>query len=330
MNPASSIPVVETVVKVPSRRALAQSDENQVEVPVQVAGTLEPNADRVILVAHDFHRDYHAAGRDGWWLDMIGPGRPLDTNQYTVISPAYVRAEPAVQGANMDCSLRVAHLADGIAAVLDALDIPALHAMVGGGSGGLAALTFAARHPHRTRRLISVASGARVTTLQSMHLAHQIAALDLAEGDRDRLELAWRIFTVRRGSLAALEAAAHSSAVDDIDRYLSESSQRYWESASPHSLRELLWAWRHFDLAIDSGSPDVASALSRLGDMQVLVLGVDSDTLFYPTEQTHLTLLLESAGVAVPRYTFHSEHGHDGWIQDARVYGPLITDALAA
>lgn len=310
--------VTELVAQVPS------PDAAEEKVSVQVAGRLDRDADNVILVAHDFHHDHRAAGPGGWWPAMIGPGRPLDTDRYAIISPAY-----AGSGQDRVGNLRLSHLADGIASVLDALHISQVHAVVGGSSGGIAALTFAVRHPHRTRRLISIASGARVTTLQSMHLAHQIAAIDLADGDPDRLELAWRIFTVRRGSLAALESAAGSSSVDDIDRYLRESSRRYWQEADSDSLRVLLRAWRHFDLAADTGNPDPTTALSRLGETAVLALGIDSDTLFYPAEQAHLTQLLDDAGVRTRRYTFHSDHGHDGWIQEPNIYGPLVTAALA-
>lgn len=310
--------VTELVVQVPS------PDEAKEEISVQVAGRLKPDADNVILVAHDFHHEHRAAGPDGWWPAMIGPDRPLDTDRYAIISPAYVSSETDGAG-----DLRLSRLGDGLASVLDALHISQLHAVVGGSSGGIAALTFAVRHPHRTRRLISIASGARVTTLQSMHLAHQIAAIDLADGDPDRLELAWRIFTVRRGSLAALEKAAGSSSVDDIDRYLRESSRHYWQEADFESLRSLLRAWRHFDLAADTDHPDPTTALSRLDEIAVLALGIDSDTLFYPAEQAHLTQLLDDAGVRARRYTFHSDHGHDGWIQEPHIYGPLVTAALA-
>lgn len=311
--------VTEIAVQIPS----PAGDAAEEKVSVQVAGSPEPDNDNVILVAHDFHHDHRAAGPGAWWPAMIGPGRPLDTDRYAVISPAYVGT-----GNDHAKDLRLSYLADGIASVLDALHIPQLHAVVGGSSGGIAALTFAVRHPHRIRRLISIASGARVTTLQSMHLAHQIAAIDLAEGDPDRLELAWRIFTVRRGSLAALESAAGSSSVDDIDRYLRQSSRHYWQHANPDSLRALLRAWRHFELAADTGIPDPTTALSRLGETAVLALGIDSDTLFYPAEQAHLTQLLEDAGVRTRRYTFHSNQGHDGWIQEPHIYGPLITEAL--
>ncbi|MFP3913622.1 MAG: alpha/beta fold hydrolase [Actinomycetota bacterium] len=298
--------------------------EERHDIPVQLAGPLQPGAENVVLVAHDFHHGHRSAGEGGWWPAMIGPERPLDTRRYTILTPSHGFETPGHAP-----ELRLSHIADAMAAVLDHLQIERLHAVIGGGSGGLAALTFAVRHPHRTRRLLSIASGARVTTLQSMHLAHQIAALDLAGEDPDRLELAWRIFTVRRGSLTALEAAAGSSDVEDIDRYLHRTSRRYWEHTDPHALRRLLWAWRHFDLATDSGMPDASRALSRLAGIQTLVLGIDSDALFYPAEQAYLTQLLDGVGVSYRRFTVHSEQGHDGWLSEPHIYGPLVTEALA-
>jgi homoserine O-acetyltransferase len=311
--------VRDVVVFVPS-----PTSGEEMHVPVQVAGTLRPGADNVILVAHDFHHDHRSAGPDGWWRTMIGPGVPLDINHYTVLTTAHTAESSRHQE-----GLRLGHIADRMAAVLDHLEVGRLHAVVGGGSGGMVALTFAIRHSHRTGRLLSIASGARVTTLQSMHLAHQIAALDLAGDDPDRLELAWRIFTVRRGSLTALETAAGSPFVENIDDYLRRASRRYWRHTDPHALRRLLHAWRHFDLATDTDNPDIDQALSRLTNVQTLVLGIDSDTLFYPTEQAHVTHLLDNAGVPVRRYTFHSDQGHDAWISEPHVYGPLITEALA-
>jgi homoserine O-acetyltransferase/O-succinyltransferase len=314
-----SDPVTETRISLPS-----VNNRREDELCVQIVGEIQPGRGNVILVAPDFHLGHRTGGADGWWSQMIGPGRTFDTNHYAVVSPGYLGTSPVSPS-----EIGMADLADNLGGVLDVLEVSTVEVVVGGGSGGLAALTFAVRHPDRVRRLVSIASGARVTTLQSMHLAHQIGAIDLAGSDPQRLELAWRIATVRRRSLAALEHSAASAAVEDIDRYLTEASRRYWQSTSPDHLKTLLWAWRRFDLAVAADSPDPVAALAKLNAIKTLVIGIDSDSLFYPQEQAHLTQLLAQAGVGARRFTMHSDHGHDGWIHDAPVFAPLIDELLA-
>lgn len=319
MDPLDPDPVTETRIRLP-----AAGSRTWIEVAVQIGGDIQTAGGNVILVAPDFHLGHQSGGPYGWWSQMIGPGRTFDTNRYAVVSPAYLGTS-----ANPRSDIGMAGLADNLAGVLDALGVSKVEMVVGGGSGGLAALSFAVRHPDRTQRLASIASGARVTTLQSMHLAHQIGAIALAGPDPQRLELAWRIATVRRRSLAALEHSAASAAVEDIDRYLTEASRHYWESTSPTHLKTLLGAWRRFDLAAVAGTPDPITALTRLKALKTLVIGIDTDSLFYPQEQAYLTQLLAQAGTEARRLTMHSDHGHDGWIHDAPVFAPLIEELLA-
>ncbi len=58
-----------------------------VEVVYETWGELAPARDNVVVVCHALTGDAHAAGADGWWASMVGPGRPIDTDRFFVVCP---------------------------------------------------------------------------------------------------------------------------------------------------------------------------------------------------------------------------------------------------
>jgi homoserine O-acetyltransferase len=142
------------------------------------------NADRsnAVLVCHALNASHHLAGvyagqpkSEGWWDNMIGPGKPLDTDRFFVIgvnnlgscfgSTGPMDTDPAtgrVYGADFPV-VTVEDWVDAQAALLDALGIGTLAAVMGGSLGGMQALSWTLQYPERVRHAVVVASAPNLT-----------------------------------------------------------------------------------------------------------------------------------------------------------------------
>ena len=88
----------------------------------------------------------------GWWEDVVGPGRALDTRRFRVLGIDYVtRGQGSAPVTTTD-------QAEALAAALDKAGIRSLHALVGASYGGMVALAFGVRYSERARRLIVISA----------------------------------------------------------------------------------------------------------------------------------------------------------------------------
>ena len=142
------------------------------------------NADRsnAVLICHALNASHHVAGvyadqdkSEGWWDNMIGPGKPLDTNKFFVIGvnnlgscfgstgPMHINPDTdRVYGADFPV-VTVEDWVDAQARLLDALGIQTLAAVMGGSLGGMQALSWTLQYPQRVRHAVVVASAPNLT-----------------------------------------------------------------------------------------------------------------------------------------------------------------------
>ncbi len=145
-------------------------------------GTLNADRSNAVLVCHALNASHHVAGvyagqpkSEGWWDNMIGPGKPLDTDSFFVIgvnnlgscfgSTGPMDVDPStgrVYGADFPV-VTVEDWVDAQAALLDALGIRTLAAVMGGSLGGMQALSWTLQYPDRVRHAVVVASAPNLT-----------------------------------------------------------------------------------------------------------------------------------------------------------------------
>ncbi|RUR66756.1 homoserine O-acetyltransferase [Variovorax guangxiensis] len=145
-------------------------------------GTLNAERSNAVLVCHALNASHHVAGvyqgqarSEGWWDNMVGPGKPLDTDRFFVIgvnnlgscfgSTGPMHVNPAtgrVYGADFPV-VTVEDWVDAQAALLDALGIETLAAVMGGSLGGMQALSWTLQYPERVRHAVVVASAPNLT-----------------------------------------------------------------------------------------------------------------------------------------------------------------------
>ncbi|MDO5288303.1 MAG: homoserine O-acetyltransferase [Pseudomonadota bacterium] len=145
-------------------------------------GQLNAARDNAVLICHALNASHHVAGvyagqpkSEGWWDNMIGPGKPVDTNRFFVIgvnnlgscfgSTGPMHTNPAT-GQPYGADFPVVTVEDWVnaqARLLDALGITQLAAVMGGSLGGMQALSWTLQYPERMRHAVVIASAPNLT-----------------------------------------------------------------------------------------------------------------------------------------------------------------------
>jgi len=157
------------------------------ELVYETYGTLNADRSNAVLICHALNASHHVAGRyadakgqplpqsEGWWDNMIGPGKPVDTNRWFVIgvnnlgscfgSTGPTHRHP-LTGEPWGADFPVVTVEDWVhaqARLLDALGIDQLAAVMGGSLGGMQTLSWTLQYPTRMRHAVVVASAPNLT-----------------------------------------------------------------------------------------------------------------------------------------------------------------------
>jgi len=145
-------------------------------------GTLNADGSNAVLVCHALNASHHVAGvyegqdkSEGWWDNMIGPGKPVDTQHFFVIGvnnlgscfgstgPMHIHPDTGrVYGADFPV-VTVEDWVNAQALLLDRLGVTQLAAVLGGSLGGMQALSWTLQYPNRVRHAVVVASAPNLT-----------------------------------------------------------------------------------------------------------------------------------------------------------------------
>ena len=157
------------------------------ELVYETYGTLNAERSNAVLICHALNASHHVAGRhvdasgqpiprsEGWWDNMIGPGKAVDTNRWFVVGvnnlgscfgstgPTHLHPETGLPwGADFPV-VTVEDWVNAQARLLDALGIVQLAAVMGGSLGGMQTLSWTLQYPNRVRHAVVVASAPNLT-----------------------------------------------------------------------------------------------------------------------------------------------------------------------
>jgi homoserine O-acetyltransferase len=152
------------------------------QLSYETYGTLNKAKTNAVLICHALNASHHVAGvypgqenSEGWWNNMIGPGKPVDTNRFYVIGinnlgscfgstgPMHINPETKkTYGANFPV-VTVEDWVKAQARLLDVLGIQTLSAVMGGSLGGMQALAWAIQYPARVKNAVVIASAPNLT-----------------------------------------------------------------------------------------------------------------------------------------------------------------------
>lgn len=319
----------------------------------------QPNADRsnAVLVCHFFGGTGHAAGRlsptdprPGYWDELIGPGKAIDTRRFWVIAadvPANVNRRPWLETTgprSLDPGtgrpygqafppVRVQDMVESQARLAERLGIRRWAAVVGASLGGMQALRWAVDRPAQVAKVVAIAAPGQadgyVRTLTQLQL--DAIRHDPRYGQGEPLQglgQAWTLLMLQglsRPTMAAEGPAAPGFGPDLLAELQAQAPQRAATLDAEAWLRLAEAAQAH-DLG--QGHGGLAPALARV-QAQVLLLSAQDDLLFPPEAiEARLAQPLRLAGKAVQHARFATRHGHLGLLYEAQAYAPQLAAFL--
>ena len=327
-------------------------------------GELSANADNAVLLFTGLSPSAHAASSpadpsSGWWEDMIGADKPIDTSRYFVIcinslgscfgSTGAASRNPATNRRyrldfpvlTLEDVARAGHL------VLESLGIERLHAVVGASMGGMTALAYAVTHAQRTDGMVLISSAARCLpfAIALRSLQRELIRTDGAwrngnyapeeppiQGMRHARKLGMisyrspREWEQRFGRERATDkgrASTEHFGIDfEVESYLEAHANKFVGTFDANCYLYLSRAMDLFDVADHGGS--VAAGLQRARAKRALVIGVESDFLFPPHQQRELANGLRQTVAEVDFRLLPSIQGHDSFLVDMDRFRPAI------
>lgn len=333
-------------------------------------GTLAAARDNALFILTGLSPSAHAAANaedpsPGWWEEMIGPGKYIDTNRWYVIcantlgsckgSTGPASINPATGEAyRLDFpALTLEDVANASHALVSGLGIERLACLVGNSMGGMSGLAYLVLHPGSVRAHISIS-----TAPQAQPFAIAIRSL---QREAIRLDPNWKqgyyddehypeagmsiarklgVITYRSamewvGRFARIRLDSDERDEDpfavefQIESYLAAHARRFVRSFDPNSYLYLSRASDWFDIA-EYGGGNVAATLAAIHIERALVIGVETDILFPLPQQEQIAEGLKTGGAIVDFVALDSPQGHDAFLVDIERFGAAIARFLAS
>lgn len=328
-------------------------------------GELNARADNAVLVFTGLSPSAHAASSpidptQGWWEDMIGSGKPIDTDRYFVLcvnslGSCFGSTGPASLDPDTKAKYRLDFPVLGLEDIARATDlvvrelgIEHLFAVVGASMGGMTALAYTVLHPGRTEGLISISSAANalpfsiaLRSLQREIIRKDPAWRDGQYGDeapptqgmllarklgmisyRSAEEWAER-FGRERTTRETQDPDSVAFPIEfEVESYLHDRAHKFIGTFDANCYLYLSRAMDLFDVADHAGS--TKEALARAAVKRALVVGVRTDFLFPPHQQQDLADGLSDVGCDVEFKLLDSIQGHDSFLIDKDRFRPIV------
>lgn len=338
-----------------------------VRIAYETCGTLNATRDNAIFIAHALTGDHHIVsnhpktGKPGWWVRMVGPGKPIDTNRYFVIcanvigscmgstGPSSLSPEGTPWGMRFPV-ITVRDMVRAHIALLDALGIEQLHAVVGGSMGGMQALSLAANFPDRARAALVIASTAR-------HSAQNIAFHEVGR-QAIMADPEWRegsYYAHGKGpekGLSVARMAAHITYLSEagltekfgrrlqdrqektfgfdadfqVESYLRYQGLSFTDRFDANSYLYITRAMDYFDLAEEHGGM-LANAFAQ-SKARFCLVSFDTDWLYPTAESRNVVHALNAAGLPVSFVELSAPFGHDSFLLDVPALDRVVAGFL--
>jgi len=332
------------------------------DLMVETYGTLNAERSNAVLVCHALNASHHVAGVSesgevGWWDNMVGPGKPLDTDRFFVIgvnnlgscfgSTGPMSANPAT-GLPYGAAFPVVTVEDWVnaqARVADAFGITQFAAVMGGSLGGMQALAWSLMYPDRLRHCIVIASTPK---LSAQNIAFNEVARSAILSDPDfhggnyyahnvkpkrGLRVARMIghITYLSGEDMA-EKFGRELKTDDIrfsfdvefqvESYLRYQGDKFAEYFDANTYLLITRALDYFDPALAYGG-DLTRAMADT-KASFLVASFGTDWRFDPSRSRELVKALLDNKRPVTYAEIDAPHGHDAFLLDDPRYHDLM------
>lgn len=327
-------------------------------------GELNEDASNAVLILHALTGDSHVIGEPGeghltggWWNDLVGPGKAIDTDKYFVVAPNVLGgcqgstgpASPSPSGEPWGSRFPYLTTRDQVAAeaeLADRLGIYRWHSVVGGSAGGHRVLEWAAGYPDRVASVIALATSAQTNGDQIAWAHPQILAIqadpkyrggdyyDADDNDgphvglgiarqiahatyRSSIEFDERFGRLPQGGEEPIGGQGRFAVQSYLDYHGGKLARRF--DANTYVI--LTHTMLTHDLGRNRGGVDAALAAITA---KVLSVGVSTDRLF-PTWQARAI----AEGTGGTYVEVNSAYGHDGFLIEFDQLDPIVRDFLS-
>jgi homoserine O-acetyltransferase len=337
-------------------------------------GRLNAQRSNAVLVCHALNASHHVAGvyldeqgqpmprSQGWWDNMVGPGKPLDTNRFFVIgvnnlgscfgSTGPMHRNPdtgEIYGADFPV-VTVEDWVHAQARLLERLGIEQLAAVMGGSLGGMQALSWTLQYPERVRQAVVVASAPNLT---AENIAFNEVARRAIVTDPDfhgghfyrhgvlpkrGLRIARMIGHITylsddvmnekfgRQLRDAVQAAGYKYSTQEvefqIESYLRHQGDKFAEYFDANTYLLITRALDYFDPAGACGG-DLARAFEAV-KARFLLVSFTTDWRFSPARSRELLKAMLDCRLDVSYAEIDAPHGHDAFLLDDARYMSVV------
>jgi len=323
------------------------------QLVVETYGTLNADKSNALLVCHALSGDHHAAGyypgddRPGWWDEHIGPGKPIDTDRYFVVSlnniggcagstgPTTINAETGQPWGPDFPIVTVVDWVNTQARLADRLGITCWAAVVGGSLGAMQALQWAIEFPERIARALIIAAAPK---LSAQNIAFNEIARKAIMSDPEFHQGRYvEQGVVPRHGLMLARMLGHITYLSDdmmrerfgrelregkvnfgfdvefqIESYLRHQGESFVDRFDANTYLLMTKALDYFDPAETFGG-DLKKALSGTS-ARFLVVSFTSDWRFSPSRSREIVAALHQARKPVSYVEIESPDGHDAFL----------------
>lgn len=324
------------------------------QLMVETYGELNADASNAVLICHALSGNHHAAGyhsaednKPGWWDSYIGPGKPIDTRHFFVVSlnnlggchgstgPSSINpATNQPYGPDFPV-LTVQDWVDSQALLADRLGIQQWAAVVGGSLGGMQVLEWSLRYPQRLRHAVVIASTPK---LSAQNIAFNEVARQAIMSDPDFCEGRYQqAGVIPRHGLGLARMVGHITYLSEhsmgekfgrdlrtdklnygfdvefqVESYLRYQGESFSERFDANTYLLMTKALDYFDPAA-AFDGDLAQAVAG-ASCRFLVISFTTDWRFSPKRSEELVNALTAAKKRVSYARIKSPHGHDAFL----------------
>ena len=341
---------------------------DEYDLVFETYGTLNADRSNAILVCHALNASHHAAGQYaddphnvGWWDNIIGPGKPVDTNRYFVIgvnnlggchgSTGPKSVNPRT-GRPWGAQFPVVTVEDWVATqarLADHLGIRRFAAVMGGSLGAMQALAWTVMFPARVRHALVIACAPNLSAqnIAFNEVARQAIITDPDFHGGDYYEHG---VTPKRG-LRVARMVGHITYLSDdemankfgrqlkqgrptysfdtdfeIESYLRHQGNKFAEYFDANTYLRITKVLDYFDPALDHGG-NLARALAP-AQARFLVISFTTDWRFSPDRSREIVTALLHNRHHVTYAEIDAPHGHDAFLLDDARYHRLVAAYL--
>jgi homoserine O-acetyltransferase len=334
------------------------------DIAYETYGELNATKSNAVLVCHALNASHHVAGyyeddktNLGWWDNLVGPGKPLDTDRFFVVGSNYIGScfgstgpasiNPAT-GKPWGADFPVVTVEDWVEAqarLADHLGIERFAAVIGGSLGAMQALQWTLSYPDRIRHSIVIAAAARLTpqniafnevarqaimTDPDFHGGHYYdkgvvptRGLRIARMIGHITYLSGEAMAEKFGRLLRRGAPGFDFGIDfEIESYLRYQGDKFSSYFDANTYLRITKALDYFDPAADFGG-NLSAALAR-AKAAFLVASFKSDWRFPPPRSREIVRSLLDNRRIVSYLEIDAPGGHDAFLlEDKRYHNAL-------